>query len=64
MKANKLIEKLEMLIKEHGDQNIVYSKDDEGNEFNFVNFEATAGRYDDDDKNFDETATVNCFCIN
>ena len=37
VKLQQYIEKIQELLKEHGDLELIYSTDDEGNEYNTVN---------------------------
>jgi len=46
IKASRLIRQLQKLVGEHGDLDLIYSKDDEGNEFHPVSYDAQAGNYD------------------
>ena len=39
MNLKEYIEKLNKLYTKYGDLELVYSKDDEGNEFNYLNFD-------------------------
>ena len=56
MKLKKLIEKLEIIVKENPkalEFDVIYSIDDEGNDFKKVYYEATTDHYDEDDREFD-----------
>jgi len=64
MKASQLIINLQKLIDEYGDKDIVYSKDDEGNEYSNVHYEPSIGSFDKDEKDFQEAKELNAFCIN
>ncbi len=46
------------------DFDVVTSKDDEGNGFSLVNFTPTVGKYDNEDKEFQDEITPNAVCIN
>lgn len=73
MKLKEYIEKLNKLYKEHGDLELVYSKDDEGNEFNYLNFDPSLVNYipsdynvvsDEDLEEYDESEYKKVICIN
>jgi len=66
MKASELIKNLQKLIEEHGDLNLVYSTDDEGNSFDEVGFNPSFGVYDKEEKTYRMVGEkdVNVFCIN
>ena len=64
MKASQLVINLQELIKKHGDQEIIYSKDDEGNEYRKIHYEPSAGSFDEDEREFQEVKELNAFCIN
>lgn len=71
MKASEYIKRLEILVKEHGDLDLVYAKDDEGNAFLPVNYFPGPGHYiakenDFHDIDYDEDGTfeINALCIN
>ena len=50
MKLSTYIEKLQELLAENGDLDCIYSKDDEGNGYNTVNYSPSLMRYDDDSR--------------
>ena len=52
MKLSKFIEGLQALAKEHGDLEVVYSVDDEGNSYHPVHYLPSIGNYDDNDQMF------------
>ena len=62
MKLKDYAKKLAALAAKHPNANVVYSKDDEGNQFNEVIYEPTAGTFEDD--NFEKSDKVNAVCIN
>ena len=77
MKLNKYIESLQKVLKKHGNVDVVYSIDDEGNGFEKVHFDPTVGFFNDGD--FVDTQNVkeypddyehlvgkapNCVCVN
>ena len=69
MKLSKYIEELQYILDTEGDDLfLVYSKDDEGNEFSRVHYKPTLGYFDQgefisqDDEDYSETA--NSICIN
>lgn len=73
MKASEMVEQLNKLIKEHGDLDLVYAVDDEGNAYHTVEFGPGTGLYMDDEQMFicagnfeDEEITdkPNAICIN
>lgn len=75
MKASKLIKALQETIEEHGDLELVYSIDEEGNSFHKVYFTPTIGNFSNfdfitkeniDDDYFDdqEDYPINAICIN
>lgn len=69
MVLSEYINNLTEFLKEHGDLNVVYSVDEEGNSFNQVCFPPTVGYFDDCDfvstDNFDEGSyEINSICIN
>jgi hypothetical protein len=73
MKLTKYIEKLQELFKEHGNLELIYSKDDEGNGYQTVNCEPSLVNYissdrevihEDDLEEWDETEYQKVICIN
>ena len=67
MKFSKFVANLNKLLEdmpESGDFDVVTSKDDEGNGFNLVHYEAQIGSYDADDKEFKEYQKPNAVCVN
>lgn len=52
MKLSKYILLLQEIAERYGDLDVVYSKDDEGNDFNTVNYEPSVGRYDKYEREF------------
>ena len=67
MTLNQYIKELQELVlqnPEHGDLEVVYSRDDEGNGFNKVHFGPSKGKFDEDDKDFDQEGEPNAVCVN
>lgn len=73
MKLKEYIEKLNKLYKEHGDLELIYSRDDEGNEFNYLNFDPSLVNYipsdlsvitDEDLEEYDESEYQKVICVN
>lgn len=70
MKLSEYIEKLQTILKDHGDIETIYSIDDEGNIFDIVHFDPSPCRFDKNDPegveflSYDETIKVNAVCIN
>lgn len=73
MKLTKYIEKLQELLKEHGDLELIYSPDDEGNKYSKVHYEPSLVNYiasdrevihDDDLEEFNESDYQKVICIN
>lgn len=68
MKASKLIASLQALIDIHGDLDLIYAKDDEGNAFYKIHAtEASACHFYEDNSyeaSFDGSLPVNAFCVN
>ncbi len=73
MKLQQYIEKLQELLKEHGDLELIYSTDDEGNEYNTVNYHPSIVNYiesdrclidDDDLEEYNETDYQKVICVN
>lgn len=73
MNLKEYIEKLNKLYTKHGDLELVYSKDDEDNEFNYLNFDPSLVNYnpsdlsviaDEDLDEYDESEYKKVICIN
>jgi len=70
MKLSEYIKNLQQYEKEYGHLNVIYSADDEGNNFKNVIYSPSLGYYDGEDYMFvDEDEDyfhedVNCVCIN
>ena len=73
MKLTKYIEKLQELLEEHGDLELIYSSDDEGNNYDKVHYEPSIVNYivsdrevihDDDLEEFNESEYQKVICIN
>ena len=73
MKLTKYIEKLQELLKEHGDLELIYSSDDEGNNYSKVHYEPSLVNYiasdrevihDDDLEEWDESEYQKVICVN
>lgn len=65
MKASTIVEKLQELIKKHGDLDVIYSTDDEGNAFYYVDNTPTACVFKSEDEVlFDCECKQNAICIN
>ena len=65
MLLSEYIKKLHAIFKEHGDLPLIYSKDDEGNEFRPVVYDPSVGNYNEADREFsDEIDGVKHVCIN
>ncbi len=73
MNLSEYMEKLNNLYTKHGDLELVYSKDDEGNEFNYINFDPSLVNYnpsdlsviaDDDLDEYSELEYKKVICIN
>ena len=72
MIASEAIEDLQKLMKLYGDLELVYSNDDEGNEFKKVHYNPAAGHFDEHSREWqcvaqfdpDIKIVVNSFCIN
>lgn len=63
MKLNQFIKELQVLKKIHGNIDLVYSKDDEGNGFSEVFYSPTAGNFNDGEFN-EKSEDINVICIN
>ena len=73
VKLTKYIEKLQELLKEHGDLELIYSTDDEGNEYRKLHFEPGVVNFistdrevihEDDLEEWDESEYAKVICIN
>lgn len=73
MKLTTYIEKLQELLQEHGDLELIYSTDDEGNDYNTVNYDPSIVNYiesdrclidDDDLEEWDESEYKKVICVN
>jgi len=69
MKLKKYIIKLQKLAEKHPEAEVVYSKDDEGNGYQPVHFDPSAGRFEDgewepDDNTEEFTEKINAVCLN
>ena len=73
MKLTKYIEKLQELLKEHGDLELIYSSDDEGNNHNKVHHNPSVVNYiasdrevihEDDLEEWDESDYEKVICVN
>lgn len=65
MKLLEYIEMLQDIAEEHGNIDVIYSSDDEGNEFSFVQYEPDVCEFDGEcDAIFDGEFDVNAVCIN
>lgn len=67
MKLKAYIKKLQAIAKKHGDLNVVYSCDDEGNEFKMVAYNPSVGSFNDSEWGQDdetEEFKVDAVCLN
>lgn len=73
MKLKLYLEKLQELYETYGDLELIYSSDDEGNEYNTVNYEPSLANYiasdrgvihEDDLEEFNESDYQKVICIN
>ena len=73
MKLTKYIEKLQELLKEHGDLELIYSTDDEGNEYRKLHYDPCIVNYiesdyciihEEDLEEYNETDYQKVICIN
>lgn len=73
MKLTSYIEKLQELLDEYGDLELIYSTDDEGNAYNTVNYEPSLVNYiasdrevihEDDLEEWDESEYQKVICVN
>jgi len=68
MKISEMIKNLTKIKKEHGNLNLVYSIDDEGNEFKQICFTPTIGHYEDREfcpiDNKEDHDKINSCCVN
>ena len=52
MRLEDHIANLQKVLKEHGNLNVIYAIDEEGNDYNYVEFKPTVGCYSNDDGEF------------
>jgi len=67
MKLNEYIQSLQDLVAKnpkHGSLKVVCSSDDEGNSFQEVRFAPTLGKFNKNDRDFDDEGKPNAVCIN
>lgn len=73
MKLQQYIEKLQELLKEHGDLELIYSSDDEGNEYRKLYYDPSLVNYiesdycvihEDDLDEWDESEYEKVICVN
>lgn len=66
MKLTEYIKGLEFALKQHGDLDVIYAKDEEGNGFYPVSFEPSVGRYEDGEFQQEEIESeeFNAVCVN
>lgn len=68
MTIKEYIEELEVLAKEYPEAKVIYSKDDEGNKFEYVHFFPTIGNFNDgnfDGEDFNnDNKKNNAICLN
>lgn len=73
MKLTKYIETLQELLKEHGDLELIYSTDDEGNEYRKLHYEPCVVNYissdnyiihEDDLEEWEESDYQKVICVN
>lgn len=70
MKLSEYIKNLNEALEKHGDHEVVYSRDDEGNGFQSVHHAPSPGFYKDgeffgeDDFVYEEDLKINSICIN
>ena len=73
MRLTKYIEKLQELLAEHGDLELIYSTDDEGNNYNKVHYEPSLVNFistdrevinDEDIEEWDESDYEKVICVN
>ena len=50
MKAKELIERLQELVIEHGNLELIYGVDDEGNDYDTVQYSASVCNYEDGER--------------
>lgn len=62
LKLTEYIKELQALKKIHGNIDLVYVSDDEGNGCSELFYSPTAGNYDGDE--FDDAGEVNSICLN
>jgi len=65
MKISEVIKNLKIILDRHGDLEVVYSEDEEGNCFNKIAYPPSVGRYSSNEFDPDPTDDkVNAVCIN
>lgn len=66
MKLKEYAAKIAKLAKKYPTATVIYSSDDEGNEFAHVNFEPSAGNYFGGNRfgDFDKEGKINAVCVN
>ena len=74
MKLSEYIKSLNESLKNYGDLDVIYSSDDEGNDFKEINFIPSVGYYDKENREWLETADfdmaeddrvhINSICVN
>ena len=66
MKLKFYAEAILKLALHYPDAEVVYSCDDEGDRFSFVNYEPTTGKYYEDESEFDSDTegSINAVCVN
>lgn len=63
MTIKEYIKDLEVLAKKYPEAKVIYSKDDEGNGFNYVHFAPAPGNFNDGEFD-DDSRSVNAICLN
>ena len=63
MKLKSYIKELQKIAEKYPEAQVVYSADEEGNDFFLVEFEPTIGYFDGNTFSQDET-TINAVCVN
>jgi len=64
MKALELVKRLNKLIIEHGNLELIYGIDDEGNSYDDVKFSAEVCTKVDEDYDFEKTEKPTHICVN
>jgi len=64
MKASELLQRLEDLILAHGDLELVYAVDDEGNDYDSITYPANDCYWDGENYQFDDEKKPTHICIN